>query len=220
GAGRQGAEDDMGDLPRRVGPAHAHRGLPGAARVMATSGTRGSRRRGARRSRPPATAGPARPSRRTCGDRRPRRPARPPWRTRVALVPMQVDGEAGELLAAGREAMQEAAFRTGDYGEAEPLLRGALARAEAAGDRSTEAAALDQLGWLMHFQALDGNREEADSDAEEALFQRSLAIRRELGDQAGVAAALFGIGLVHQVLRRDAAAAIPFLQEALALAED
>jgi hypothetical protein len=115
--------------------------------------------------------------------------------------------------------MHEAAFRTGDYGDAEALLEAARRRAEADGDQAVEAGVLDGLGWLMHFRALDRDREGADPDAEEVLFQRSLAIRRELGDQAGTAASLFGLALVHQVLRHDSAAAIPYLREALELAD-
>lgn len=132
---------------------------------------------------------------------------------------MQKDGSAAELLAAGTEAMYEAAFRTGDYRAAEATLEAARRRAEADRDRAAEAGVLDRLAWLMHFQALDRDREGVDPDVEEALFQRSLAIRRDLGDQAGVAAALFGLGLVHQVLRRDTAAGFPFFRDALELAE-
>jgi tetratricopeptide (TPR) repeat protein len=131
---------------------------------------------------------------------------------------MHEEGSARELLAAGTEATIEAAFRTGDYDRAEPLLEAARSRAEEDGDRRTEAGAIDQLGWLTHFRALDGNLAEADSGAEEALFQRALAISREIGDQAGIAGALFGLGLVDQVLRRDWEAAIPRFREALALA--
>jgi hypothetical protein len=127
---------------------------------------------------------------------------------------------ATEMLAAGTEAMYEAAFRTGDYTDAEWMLEAAQRRAEADGDRATTAGALDRLGWLMHFRALDRNREGADPDAEAALFQRSLAIRRDLGDQAGVAAALFGVGLVHQVLLREPASAFPFFHEAVDLADE
>jgi tetratricopeptide (TPR) repeat protein len=133
---------------------------------------------------------------------------------------MQSMGSAGELLAAGTDAMFEAAFRTGDYDNAEVMLEAANRLAECGGDQATEAGALDRLAWLMHFRALDRDREGADPDAEEALFQRSLAIRRELGDQAGTAAALFGLGLVHQVLRHDSAAAIPYLREAMRLADE
>jgi tetratricopeptide (TPR) repeat protein len=127
---------------------------------------------------------------------------------------------AGELLAAGAEALTEAAFRTGEYADAEALLRAALQRAEADGDRAVEAAALDRLGWLLHFGAIDQGLEHADADAEEALFQRALTIRRELGDPAGTAESLFGVGLVHQVLRRDWVTAMPYFREALALAEE
>jgi tetratricopeptide (TPR) repeat protein len=132
---------------------------------------------------------------------------------------MQLEGSAGELLAAGTEAMYEAAFRTGDYDDAKAMLTAALRHAEADGDQAVEAGALDGLAWLMHFRALDRDREEADPDAEEALFQRSLAIRRELGDQAGTAASLCGLALAHQVLRQDSAAAIPYLREAMKLAD-
>jgi tetratricopeptide (TPR) repeat protein len=133
---------------------------------------------------------------------------------------MQMRGSASELLAAGTEATLEAAFRTGDYDGAEALLEAALRRAEADGDRAAEAGALDQLGWLMHFRTLDRDRAGAEPDAEESLFERALAIRRELGDLAGTAASLFGMGLVHQVLRRDGEAAMPYFREALALADE
>jgi tetratricopeptide (TPR) repeat protein len=125
----------------------------------------------------------------------------------------------GETLAAGNEAMLEGAFRTGEYEAADRAFQQVLAEARANGDRALEAAALDRLGWLMHFRALDDDPARADSDAEEALFQRSLTISRELGDPAGTAAALFGIGLVHQVLRENWDAAMPCYTEALALAE-
>jgi tetratricopeptide (TPR) repeat protein len=126
---------------------------------------------------------------------------------------------ATELLAAGAEALTEAAFRTGDYAAAESLLREALDTARNTGDRATEAAALDRLGWLMHFTAIDRGLEQADADAEESLFQQALAIRRDLDDPAGIAQSLFGVGLVNQVLRRDWAAAAPLFREALALAD-
>jgi tetratricopeptide (TPR) repeat protein len=127
--------------------------------------------------------------------------------------------QATGLLAAGAEALTEAAFRTGDYAEADALLREALAAARTTGDRATEAAALDRLGWLMHFTAIDQGLENADADAEEALFQQALAIRRDLDDPAGIAQSLFGVGLVNQVLRRDWVTAAPLFREALALAE-
>src|SRR5579859_2539427 len=97
---------------------------------------------------------------------------------------------ADDLLAAGTESLHEAAFRSGEYERAEDLLREALRRARAGGDRAAEAGALDQLAWLMHFQALDRDREGADPEAEEALFRQALALRRDIGDQAGIAASL------------------------------
>lgn len=153
--------------------------------------------------------------------------------------------------------MVEAAYLTGAYEKAETVLREALDLARADGDRRTEAAALDRLGMLTHYQALDrlrtaaagtataragapdtdteaeatavGHAEaiadaeaaaKAAADAEEALFQQALSIRREIGDQGGVAESLFGIGLVHQVLRGDWSAAMPYYWQALELAEE
>lgn len=129
-----------------------------------------------------------------------------------------LDGEsAKDLLAAGDEALTEAAFRTGDYERAGALLRAA---GDAAGeDRAIEAAVLDRLGRLAHFKALD-DRDAADPEAEEALFQRSLDIRRDIGDPGGVAASLFGLGMSHQVLRGDWETAIGYFRQALALAEE
>lgn len=119
------------------------------------------------------------------------------------------------------EAMTEAAFRTGDFSVAERLLADARA---AATDPAAEAAVLHQQGWLMHWRALesivDGQVRESDPDAEEVLFQRALDLRRTVGDRAGVAASLFGVGLVRQVLRHDSAGAIGLFREALPLAED
>lgn len=133
---------------------------------------------------------------------------------------MRTDESAGDLLATGAEAMIEAAFRTGDYADAEEMLQSALEVARADGDRVTESAALDRLGWLLHFQTLDQGLDKADADAEEALFQQALAIRRDTGDLAGVAGSLFGVGLVHQVLRNDWDAAMPYYWEALSLADE
>jgi tetratricopeptide (TPR) repeat protein len=133
---------------------------------------------------------------------------------------MQMERSASELLAAGTEATIEAAFRTGEYERAEALLEAALRRAEADGSRAVEAGALDQFGWLMHFRTLDRNLDGAEPEVEESLFQRALAIRRELGDLAGTAASLFGVGLVHQVLRRDWEAAMPYFREAVTLADE
>jgi hypothetical protein len=82
------------------------------------------------------------------------------------------------------------------------------------------AAVLHQLGMLMHFQALDRGRDATLAADEEALFQQALRLRRAAGDLAGVAESLFGVGLVHQVLRDDSATAIPYFREALPLADE
>ncbi|HEX4222536.1 MAG TPA: tetratricopeptide repeat protein [Pseudonocardiaceae bacterium] len=129
---------------------------------------------------------------------------------------MTTHDQAAELLADGAEALLEASFRTGDYTIAQVKLNQAR---EVVDDRTTQAAIADRLGWLLHFQALDNDRDTSRADEERALFQQALDIRRELGDLGGVAAALFGIGLVHQVLWRDWDTAISLFREALALAE-
>jgi tetratricopeptide (TPR) repeat protein len=128
-------------------------------------------------------------------------------------------GTTGDTLAVGNEAMIEAAFRTGDYEVAERTFEELLTRARADGDRALEAAVLDRQAMLMHFRALDDDLDKADSAGEEALFQQALEIRRDLGDQAGTAESLFGVGLVHQVLREDWNAAMPYYWEALDLAD-
>jgi tetratricopeptide (TPR) repeat protein len=132
---------------------------------------------------------------------------------------METEASAAALLAAGNEAMTEAAFRTGDFAAAEQMLNEARAVAEQTGDRAGEAAALDRLGMLMHFRQLDGDFALADTAAEEALFQRALTIRRDIADLAGAADSLFGIGLVHQVFSEDWDTAMPYYWEALGLAE-
>lgn len=115
--------------------------------------------------------------------------------------------------------MMAASFGTGDFDEAQTTLDAARDRAAADGDRRTEAAALDKLAMVLHYRALANNRDASNADAEEALFQQALAVRREIGDLGGVAESLFGLGLVHQVLRRDWAAAMPLFREALELAD-
>ncbi|WP_203839187.1 tetratricopeptide repeat protein [Winogradskya humida] len=128
-------------------------------------------------------------------------------------------GTTGETLTAGNEAMFEAAFRTGDYGRAEETFTALLTDAREAGDRALEAAALDRLAMLTHFRALENDLADADSEVEVGLFEQALEIRRELGDEAGTAESLFGLGLAHQVLRSDWATAMPYYREALELAE-
>ena len=131
-------------------------------------------------------------------------------------------GRAGELLTRARAALPEAALRTGDFTGVEALLSEALRLAEADGDLRSQADALDQTGLLLHFRTLELPREQwrtIDSGPELELFERALAIRRQIGDATRVPESLFHLGLVHQVLRGDWDASISLLQEALSLVE-
>jgi len=129
-------------------------------------------------------------------------------------------GTAEKLLADGAEALMAASFGQGDFDGARGTLEAAREQAVAEGDRRVEAAALDKLAMVLHYQALDNDRDASNADAEEALFREALGIQREIGDLAGVAESLFGVGLVHQVLRQDWASAMPFYREALPLADE
>ncbi|HEX4725105.1 MAG TPA: hypothetical protein VH333_21515 [Pseudonocardiaceae bacterium] len=131
---------------------------------------------------------------------------------------MESTKTAGELLAAGTEALTAASFAMGDWADAQAKLESALRRAVADGDRRVEAATQDKLAMVLHYQALENNRDPSNADAEEELFRQALTTQREIEDLAGVAESLFGIGLVRQVLRRDWATAMPYYREALELA--
>jgi tetratricopeptide (TPR) repeat protein len=134
------------------------------------------------------------------------------------------EGSARRLYAAAGEALAEAAFRTGEFTEAERLFGEARTLASQDGDRETEAAALGGLGMALHYRSiarLVAGLAPADADvaAEEELMRRALAITQESGDAAATARALFGVGLVLQVLHRDWAAAMPYFWQAYGLAE-
>src|SRR3954454_11097405 len=126
---------------------------------------------------------------------------------------------AGALLAAGNEAMLEAAFRTGDFEAAREFLEAAHEQSRLRRDRLAEATALTRLGMLCHFAALSDDLGRADWATEEQLFAEALTLQRQIDDPAGAAESLFGLGLVHQVLLADWATAMPFYREALILAE-
>ena len=132
---------------------------------------------------------------------------------------MRSEPTAETLLAAGNEAMLEAAFRTGEFLPAWRLLESARLHARQEGDRAAEATALTRLGMLAHFAALGGDLSRADWAGEANLFAEALRIQRDVDDPAGAAESLFGLGLVHQVLRGDWSTAMPFYAEALTLAE-
>jgi hypothetical protein len=137
-------------------------------------------------------------------------------------------GESGsaarDLCAAGDDALAEAGFRTGEFAAAEQLFADARAAAAADGDREGEALAVGGLGMTLHYRniaALSGGLAPADADvaAEEELMRQALAIWQETGDTVGTARALFGMGLVFQVLHRDWAAAMTYYWQAFGLAE-
>ena len=128
------------------------------------------------------------------------------------------------LCAAAEEELASGAFCTGEFSDAERLFGEALTLAEQHGDRTTEARALGGLGLVRHQRCiarLVAGRalDDADVAAEEELMSGALAIWRETGDPVGTARALFGMGLVHQVLHRDWAAAMPYYWQAYGLAE-
>jgi tetratricopeptide (TPR) repeat protein len=128
------------------------------------------------------------------------------------------------LCAAAEEELASGAFCTGEFSDAERLFGEALTLAEQHGDRKTEARALGGLGLVRHHRGiarLVAGRapDDADVAAEEELMRRALAVWRETGDTVGTARALFGLGLVFQVLHRDWAAAMPYYWQAYGLAE-
>jgi hypothetical protein len=133
-------------------------------------------------------------------------------------------GGTAVALCAAAEALAEAAFRTGEFGPAEQLFAGARAAAARDGDRLGEAMAVGGLGTTLHYRnitALVDGLVPADADvaAETELMRHALTICQETGDSAGTARALFGMGLVFQVLHRDWAAAMSYYWPAFGLAE-
>jgi len=142
----------------------------------------------------------------------------------LSSMTIQSGRTARQLCAAADEALTEAAFRTGEFSEAERLFGEARTLAGQDGDREAEALAVGGLGMTHHYRniaKLVGGNTPADVDvaAEEELMRRALAIWEEVGDPAGTARALFGVGLVFQVLRRDWAAAMPYFWQSFGLAE-
>ena len=78
-------------------------------------------------------------------------------------------------------------------------------------------------GMTLHFRAIDLSPEERsaiDPSDEQELFERALAMRREIEDVEGIAESLFQLGLVHQVLHRDLEAGSPYVRKALELVEE
>jgi tetratricopeptide (TPR) repeat protein len=129
-----------------------------------------------------------------------------------------------QLLEQGSEAQIEAGFRAGDLDRSRQLLQEARAHAALDGDAVTEAAALDRLGMNLHYQLIGHLMagepvDEGDVDAEEALFQQALSMRQAIGEPGPIAESLFGVAIVHHVVRRDWDRAMPYLRQALEIVE-
>lgn len=125
---------------------------------------------------------------------------------------------------AADEALVQAAFCTGEFAAAERLFGEARAGAAHDGDLEAEARAVGGLGMAHHYRnivTLIGGHAPADDDiaAEDDLMRRALALSQQAGDTAGTARALFGVGLVLQVLHRDWDAAMRYFWQAFGLAE-
>lgn len=122
-----------------------------------------------------------------------------------------------DLLAAGREALLEAAFLTGDFDTTGKRLEAARQAAEAGGDTRALAGALDQLGFLQHWRNVES--EQRDVEMELSLFERALALRQEVGDGVEIAESLFHVGLVYQLFKRDWDTSLRYFEQARTLAE-
>jgi len=135
---------------------------------------------------------------------------------------MATEQDVRALLAAGDEALADAAFRTGDFGKARELFEAAHAEAAQGADASEQASALDALGMLAHYEnitkLMGGSAvSEADVVAEERLFRQALACWQQIGEPPDSAQSLFGLGLVYQVLHSDWTTAMPYYWQALGL---
>jgi tetratricopeptide (TPR) repeat protein len=142
----------------------------------------------------------------------------------ATICGMATGDHTTELLATAEEELAEAGFRTGDFGRARELLAEALAGAEQAGDLEGQARALDLLGMVAHYgnitKLMSGDRVPAqDIDAEERLFRQALAAWHAADQRPATAQALFGLGLVYQVLHDDWSSAMPYFWQALELVE-
>jgi len=135
---------------------------------------------------------------------------------------MATDQDVRALLAAGEDALADAAFCTGDFGKARELMEAAHAEAVRGADVSEQAGALDALGMLAHYEnitkLMGGSPVSPDDvNAEERLFRQALGCWQQLGEPADSAQSLFGLGLVYQVLHSDWTTAMPYYWQALGL---
>lgn len=92
-------------------------------------------------------------------------------------------------------------------------------------DRDLDAVEADTAlarGRIRHARFLHERAEAGSAPAEDPaelpLFERACELYRALGDARGEAEALFWIGCVHQVIRRDNETAVPILERSCELA--
>lgn len=97
------------------------------------------------------------------------------------------------------------------YGEPDAL---AVADAELNGVEADLALA---RGRVMHVRVL---RDRKEDPREIELFQRAAELYHEIGDGRAEGEALFWVGIVHQVVRDDTAASLPFFERAGELATE
>ncbi|MFC6083247.1 tetratricopeptide repeat protein [Sphaerisporangium aureirubrum] len=119
---------------------------------------------------------------------------------------------AGDRIGLARTLYERAVF-SGDVS--------VLADAERGLD-AVEADVALARGRILHARFLNergsGGSSPAEDPAELPLFERAIELYRALGDVRGEGEALFWIGCLHQVIRRDNEAAVPELEQSRRLA--
>ena len=105
------------------------------------------------------------------------------------------------------------------------LVYGGDASGLADAERGLDAVEADTAvarGRILHARFLHaragGDPAPAEDPAELALFERAAELFQALGDERGEAEALFWIGCLHQVIRRDNEIAVPLLERSSRLA--
>jgi len=87
---------------------------------------------------------------------------------------------------------------------------------------AVEADAALARGRILHARFLNERASAGSSPVEDPaelpLFERAIELYRALGDARGEAEALFWIGCLHQVIRRDNETAVPHLEQSCQLA--
>jgi tetratricopeptide (TPR) repeat protein len=132
------------------------------------------------------------------------------------------DATLAELLGAAQEAWIESGFCTADFDGAQRVAEAAYAAAVELDSRAGQALASLLLGYILHYRLITvliagGSLDTAAVPIEREHFSHALSLYEPLNDAVGVANALFGLGLVEQVLLDDWDAAMPYYRRAEAL---